>query len=465
MREGARKGAKMKEKQIRKMLAAGLSIAMLAAAGCGNGAAATSESPAADPQTSEQADAGNGTAETAQNAETVDIAAESDAAEPVTITYANFNASGGNEETLERMYAAFQEEYPNITVEIETIGFDDYFTQMQTRVAGGTAPDCYELNIENFAAYANKGALAELTGIDTSGYNETALSAFNIDGKQYGVPGNFSNVVLIYNKDLFDQAQIDYPSDDWTWDDALEAAAAIRALDENTYGIYQPITFNEFFKVAVQYGGSILNEDRTAFTINSPENLQAAEMMISKVTDTNVQPNEEQMGGMGDWDLFQSGRLGMIPTGIWAFTTFADGCDFAWDICVEPGGTQKATHFFSNALVVNAESEKKEAAATWINWLASSDAAAQIRIEAGWDLPAINDDEVLSGYLELTPPDNRQAVFDSLEYLTVAPIIEDYALMSDIITDKLSQAASGKISAQEALDQAQSECEAQISLE
>ena len=67
-----------------------------------------------------------------------------------------------------------------------------------------------------------------------------------MDGKQYGVPGNFSNVVLIYNKDLFDQAQIEYPNDDWTWDDALKAAGAIRALDENTYGIYQPITFNEF---------------------------------------------------------------------------------------------------------------------------------------------------------------------------------------------------------------------------
>ena len=187
--------------------------------------------------------------------------------------------------------------------------------------------------------------------------------------------------------------------------------------------------------------------------------------MISKVTDTNVQPTEAQMGGMGDWDLFESGRLGMIPTGIWAFNTFADACDFNWDICVEPGGTQKATHFFSNALVVNADSDKKEAAATWINWLASSDTSAQMRIDAGWDLPAISNEEVLSGYLKLTPPENRQAVFDSLNYLTVAPIIEDYSLMSDIITGKLSLAASGEITVQEALDQAQEECSAQISLQ
>ena len=444
----------MRKKLISLLLTGVLTASLLAGCGSTDNSAA-SENTAAVEETA--------SAEEAQEA--VDLAGTETTEEAVEITYANFNASGGNEETLQKMYEAFHDEYPNITVNIETIGYDDYFTQMQTRVAGGTAPDCYELNIENFAAYANKGVLAELTGIDTSGYNATALNAFSVNGKQYGVPGNFSNVVLIYNKDLFDQAGVAYPTDDWTWDDAMDACEKISALGDDIYGIYQPITFNEFFKVAAQYGGGVLNADKTEFTINSEENLKAATMMISKVTDTNVQPTEAQMGGMGDWDLFESGRLGMIPTGIWAFNTFADACDFNWDICVEPGGTQKATHFFSNALVVNADSDKKEAAATWINWLASSDTSAQMRIDAGWDRPAISNEEVLSGYLKLTPPENRQAVFDSLNYLTVAPIIEDYSLMSDIITGKLSLAAGGEITVQEALDQAQEECSAQISLQ
>ena len=444
----------MRKKLISLLLTGVLTASLLAGCGSTDNSAASENTAAAEETAS---------AEEAQ--EVVDLAGTETTEEAVEITYANFNASGGNEETLQKMYEAFHEEYPNITVNIETIGYDDYFTQMQTRVAGGTAPDCYELNIENFAAYANKGVLAELTGIDTSGYNATALNAFSVNGKQYGVPGNFSNVVLIYNKDLFDQAGVAYPTDDWTWDDAMDACEKISALGDDIYGIYQPITFNEFFKVAAQYGGGVLNADKTEFTINSEENLKAATMMISKVTDTNVQPTEAQMGGMGDWDLFESGRLGMIPTGIWAFNTFADACDFNWDICVEPGGTQKATHFFSNALVVNADSDKKEAAATWINWLASSDTSAQMRIDAGWDLPAISNEEVLSGYLKLTPPENRQAVFDSLNYLTVAPIIEDYSLMSDIITGKLSLAAGGEITVQEALDQAQEECSAQISLQ
>ena len=423
------------------ILAGGMSLALLLSS-CGPSSAPT-ESPSSAP---------------------ADETGQQTAEEPVTITYCNFNASGGNEETLQKMYEAFHEEHPNITVEIETIAMDDYFTQMQTRVAGGTAPDCYELNIENFASYANKGVLAEISGVDLSRLDETALSAFNVDGKQYGLPGNFSNVVLVYNKDLFDQANIDYPTSDWTQEDVQAAAEAIRALGDDIYGIYQPVTYNEFYKVAAQYGGSLLSEDGTQFTINSPENVEAAQMMVDRVLVSNVQPNEVQLGGMGDWDLFMSGRLGMIPTGIWAFSSFADGCDFDWDVVVEPGADQKATAFFSNACVINAESEHKEAAATWITWLCSSDAAAQLRIDAGWDLPAINDEAALAPYLEQTPPENRQAVFDSLEYLVLPPTIEDYSLMSDIIGQKLAAAASGSMTVQEALDEAQSECEAQISL-
>ncbi len=427
------------------ILASALALVLLMSA-CGPAASDPTKSPDnPDPKPSQQQDTPS-------------------ADQPVTITYSNYNASGGNEETLQKMYEAFHEEYPNITVEIETIAYNDYFTQLQTRVSGGTAPDCYELNIENFAAYANKGALAEITGVDFSGLDETSLNAFNVNGKQYGLPGKFSNVVLFYNKDLFDQAKIDYPTADWTQNDLQKAAEAIRALGDDIYGYYQPLTYNEFYKVVAQFGGSLLNADKTEFTINAPENVAAAQMMADRILVSNVQPNEVQMGGIGDWDLFMSGRLGMMPTGIWAFNTFTEGCKFDWDIAVEPGKEQKATHFFSDACVINNASNKKEAAATWITWLTSSDKAAAIRIEAGWDLPAIKDQSTLSAYLDITPPANRQAVFDSLNYLVVPPVIEDYSLMSDIIGQKLSAAAAGTLTVQEALDQAQSECQAQISL-
>lgn len=391
-------------------------------------------------------------------------AAAEAAAEPVTITFCNFSSSGAQEETMAAMVAAFEEEHPEIKVQVETIGYDDYFTQMQTRVAGGTAPDCYELNIENFAAYANKGLLGEITGVDTSALNETALNAFNVGGKQYGLPDSFSNVILIYNKELFDQADVAYPTDDWTQDDVQAAAEAIRALGDDIFGIWQGVTYNEFYKVAVAFGGGLMNEDKTAFTINSEANIKAAHNLVDRVTVSNVQPTNAQAGGIGDWDMFEAGRLGMIPTGVWAFSTFAENCDFDWDIVVEPGSVQKATHFFSNCVVMNPETEHAEAVATWLAWFTSSAASAQLRLDADWELPALADMNALSTYLEKNPPANRKAVFDSLNYLVMPPVVEDSALLGDIVTQYLSAAASGAMTVEEALDAAQADCTAQIKL-
>ncbi|HZG76754.1 MAG TPA: sugar ABC transporter substrate-binding protein [Paenibacillus sp.] len=390
--------------------------------------------------------------------------------EPVTIKFANFSSSGGNEPTLEKMKAAFEAKHPNITVEIETIGFADYFTQMQTRVASNSAPDAYELNYENFVAYAKKGVLRDLadlfetSGFDKSALNEQALKAFSADGAQYGLPASFSNVLLIYNKELFDQAGVAYPTNDWTWQDVDAAAAKIRALKDDTFGIHQGIHFFEFFKAVQQNGGALLNDDMTKFTVNRPENVATLQHMVDRVQKTNVMATDAQLSGMGDWDLFKAGRLGMLITGIWAFPDFTKNVTFDWDVAVEPGNTKKATHFFSNGLVINKDSKAAEAAFEWIRFMSASKEAATIRVEAGWELPAVTDKEVLDSYLKASPPANRQAVFDSLNYLITPPVIEQFTQMNDILAAHLQAAAQGAKSPQQALDDAQAELEQKIKL-
>ena len=52
-----------------------------------------------------------------QSADTQPAAATEKAADPVTITYCNFNSSGGNEETLAKMVEAFEASHPDIKVD------------------------------------------------------------------------------------------------------------------------------------------------------------------------------------------------------------------------------------------------------------------------------------------------------------------------------------------------------------
>lgn len=396
--------------------------------------------------------------------------AESSPAQPETVTvkFTNFSASGDNEKVLQQMKEEFERQNPHIKVDIETLPFNDYFTQMQTRVASGTAPDAYELNYENFIAYAKKGVLLDLTPLfgnfDTSALNKNALEAFRADGKQYGLPASFSNVVLFYNKDLFDQAGIDYPTSSWTWADVNAAAEKIRALGKDIFGIYQPVQFWEFYKTVRQNGGGLMNDDMTAFTVDRPENVETLQHLVDRILKTNVMPTEAQMAGMGDWDLFKSGRLGMLVTGIWAFPDFASNITFNWDIEVEPGNKQKATHFFSNGLVINKDSKVAEAAFEWVKFMSASREAAMIRVEAGWELPAVTYEDVQQKYLQVTPPDNKKAVFESLDYLVTPPVVEQNAEVTDIINLHLQAAAMGAKSPADALRDAQAELEKRINL-
>lgn len=396
--------------------------------------------------------------------------AESSPAQPETVTvkFTNFSASGDNEKVLQQMKEEFERQNPHIKVDIETLPFNDYFTQMQTRVASGTAPDAYELNYENFIAYAKKGVLLDLTPLfgnfDTSALNKNALEAFRADGKQYGLPASFSNVVLFYNKDLFDQAGIDYPTSSWTWADVNAAAEKIRALGKDIFGIYQPVQFWEFYKTVRQNGGGLMNDDMTAFTVDRPENVETLQHLVDRILKTNVMPTEAQMAGMGDWDLFKSGRLGMLVTGIWAFPDFASNITFNWDIEVEPGNKQKATHFFSNGLVINKDGKVAEAAFEWVKFMSASREAAMIRVEAGWELPAVTYEDVQQKYLQVTPPDNKKAVFESLDYLVTPPVVEQNAEMTDIINLHLQAAAMGAKSPADALRDAQAELEKRINL-
>lgn len=373
------------------------------------------------------------------------------------ITYYSFSAMPDYENELEEMVAAFEEINPDIKVNVELAPFDDYFTRLQTRIAGNEAPDVFELNYENFIQYASRGTLADLTefiekddDFDPSQLNEQAFKAYQYDGKQYGMVESFSNVVMYYNKDLFDEAGLDYPTADWTWEDELEAAKKLTDPDKNIWGMYAPVTMNEFYKIAAQNGGTIFDEEGNV-TINTPENLETLEYMVDKVVTHEVSPSPADLSGQSDGDLYQNGQIAMLHTGIWMFEAFKEA-PFEWDIQLEPGNKQKAHHFFANGLAVSADSEHKEAAYKFASFMSASDEAAKIRISSSWELPAITDENILSPYLEQAPPENRSVVFEALDSLVLPPASEEWSRISDITDQEFEKALLGDKTPQEVLE-------------
>jgi multiple sugar transport system substrate-binding protein len=387
------------------------------------------------------------------------------AQEKETVTYFTFSAAPDHLEDIAAMEAAFEAANPNIDVKIETAAYADYFTELQTRIAGGDAPDSFELNYENFVSYASKGVLADLTTYAAAdpafadAYYPKAYEAFQVDGVQYGLPASFSDVVLFYNKEAFDAAGVAYPTADWTWKEETDAAAKLTDAGNDIWGMYSPITFHEFYKTAAQNGCGFFGEDGSV-TINQPACVEALQFMID-AQNNGYQPSDADMAGVPNEDVFKAGQLGMFTSGIWMFPLLADA-PFEWDIAVEPGNTQKATHFFANGATVSAESEHQDAAFKWISFLTSSPEAAKIRVDASWELPALQDQALFDSYLTQTPPASRNVVFDSLEYAVTPPVIEKQQQMQDAVNALLDQVKSGDLTPQEALDQAKTEIEALI---
>ncbi|WP_439599711.1 ABC transporter substrate-binding protein [Devosia sp.] len=387
-------------------------------------------------------------------------------AEDVTIKYMTFSAAPNYLKELDATIAAFEAEHPGIKVTYETAAWDAYFTKLQTLVAAKQAPDAFELNFENFVTYAEKGALTDLTpliaadtGFSTLVYNPTALAAFAEDGKQYGLVESFSNVVLFYNKDLFDAAGVAYPTADWTWTDELAAAQKLTDPAKGVWGDFAPIQFWEFYKTIAQNGGSILSPDKKTVTIDSPENIETLTWMIDKVSTYKVTPSDVEMAGQSSEDLFKAGKIAMLRTGIWLLGDFAANAKFNWDIALEPGKTNKAHHFFANGVAVSANSAHPAEAYQWIKFLTSSKAAVDLRIAAGWELPAVSDPAAVQGYLDQPVPESREVVFQALDTAVVPPVVGNWNQLTDAVGKELEAAKLGQKTPEQALKDAKAAIE------
>jgi multiple sugar transport system substrate-binding protein len=110
----------------------------------------------------------------------------------------------------------FEKAYPNIKVNAEILSWADYWTKLQTTVAGGDAYDVIGMAGGNAAPYFNQGALLDLSTFSDfqqakKNLNAYAVSMCNWKGKQYALPVGIYVLTLGYNKSLLQKANIPFP--------------------------------------------------------------------------------------------------------------------------------------------------------------------------------------------------------------------------------------------------------------
>ena len=302
-------------------------------------------------------------------------------AENIEIHYAFWHAA------LEPFYndckAAFEAAHPGVTIILEPTSWGEYWTKLESAATGGSIADVFHMNGVNIKKYADGEILAPLddriaaSDVDLKNYPEAMVSMYNYNGVQYGIPMDFDTIGLWYNKSLFDQANIAYPTSEWTWDDMVAAAKAITALGDDIYGIAANYEEQQgFYNTVYAYGGWFVDGDKYGF---NEEGTRAGIQCWVDLMASGVSPSEKSLEENAAYLQFMAGKLGMIFSGDWVVAEYvskdssvADIIDVA-ELPLMPNG-KRASVIHGKANCVSAFTAHPDEAYAWVEYLAGAEA-------------------------------------------------------------------------------------------
>ena len=286
---------------------------------------------------------------------------------------------GADEEKKARedAVAIFQENHPEIEVEHSVIPTADHAWDQKTAaaLAAGTGPDVMQMSPDYYGLYSDYfedlQPYLEKEGVNADDvFTEGMLAPYyRPDGKLEGMPLLENVFVLAYNKDLFDQFGVDYPTDDWTWDDLKEAAEKFVSGEgaDATYGIVNHWVEPNFALICE--GGSPYSDDLQTLELNTPE-VAAGLDLFGELVQSKAMPDDTAAKSLPKEQLFVSGHAAMYPLGGFETKLIAEeiGDNFNWDVVsmpkVKDGGTNNVMYATGYSMLKTAEN--KDAAWTFL---------------------------------------------------------------------------------------------------
>lgn len=359
--------------------------------------------------------------------------------EKVTISYGYWDSS--QQKGVQQLIAAFNEKFPDISIDEQLVPWDDYWTKLQTSVAGGEAFDIFWINAASLPVYASSGSLLPIDSLVEDGSIDTSLIAkplvdmYNFNGTQYGVPYQYDTIGLFYNKDIFDAAGMDYPDDTWDWDTFRDAAEQLTDAGKGQWGVGIQTSFQEgFANFIFQNEGHLLNDDATKCIVDEPASCEALEYLAAFFTD-ELTPgiSIQQTNPVAD-TLFPAGQVAMLPGGSFRASTYAQA-DASIDVAPLPKGKTRATVIHGVAHVGWERTKAPGAVLELINFLASEE-AERIVGESGMGLPAREGLE--QTWLDALPNMNAKVFSEAAAYGVEVPSPtggpEWISALSDVVT-------------------------------
>lgn len=279
--------------------------------------------------------------------------------------------------------ADFQAAHPYIKIEsLETP--PDADAQLLVDLAAGTAPDVWQADASTLARLVDSGYVLDVRKIlevvpelDLDRFFPTVLDIHKRpDGAIYGLPNDFTPMVIFYNPLSYQRANVPPPTPDWTWEDLLEKAQLL-TLDSNGRNRLDP-NFDETnvaqwgFRVRKwtfewiyrtwQNGSDVLSPDGTTASgyLDSPESIEAIQFLADMVLKHKVAPTpsalDQMIQSLGFLNRFLKGEFANFDRGHWELVGLRGNPEYkpeAVAVVRQPKKKSHATVIYESSWVVN----------------------------------------------------------------------------------------------------------------
>lgn len=355
---------------------------------------------------------------------------------------------------------------PHVEIRIESVVYSSYVNKVLTRIAGGAAPDVIFTEVDMFADFFDKDPFLDLTpfiekdeNFNINEYFSEVVDRFTIDGKIYCIPRDTAPFACVfYNKDLFDKFGVEYPTDDWDWDEMVEKAKKMTVVENNrvvSYGFFAWAWQNFVYS----NGGSMVDDVKnpTQCTLNSDAAVEGLQFHTDLIQKYKVSPSQSALSNMGTGvsQLFMQQRLAMFASGIWETPQLRKIDSFDWDVAMFPKGPKGKRGYGtggSGYCILKTTQYPQEA---WEVVKALSGDYGQIKFaEAGMAQPA--NKRIAEGEYwakSTLKPLNKKMLNEAVQYVTYNPFHPKWRkIMALVVTPELDLMFNGNKTAREAMD-------------
>lgn len=324
-------------------------------------------------------------------------------------TVLRFSTWGSAEElkVLNRLVEQFEVANPQIDVQVLHVP-DQYFQKLHILIAADMAPDVMFTNSLYVPVYSAYGVFADLTPyvtqakglIKADDFYPQALTACTgrVQSSRKSIlaaiPRDISNLVVFYNRNLFDKAHQPFPQPNWTWDEFLKTSHALTVdQDKDGHPEQFAIGFNRtpplfWLPYVWSAGGDLFNPDLTKPLFEEASVIKGLQFYADWRNRYHIAPTQKEAGQATMSQLFLQEKTAMMVSGRWSVPVFRKQAQFDWDVVPLPQGPAGSrTGIDASGFAMSSKTPNPKAAWQLISFL-SSQKASQAYAESGLIVPA-----------------------------------------------------------------------------